>query len=640
MVKNSSIDELLSLCAEYDRPPFSFKFNTLNFPDHLTEFTVLESPPLPVKGGIKQVARYHSMTTGLTVSFEKFRYDQVPIVEWTLYFTNESDCETPVIENIQALDIAMSVSGRQPVLHHFTGSPTLSSDFEPHETPVVFGDAIYIASAAGRPSDINMPYFNIEDGQAGLFFTIGWPGQWATSFERVHHLENESILITAGQKKTHFKILPGECLRSPRIVLMAYQNGFINSQNVWRRWMREYNQPDFIWQRMKPQISACNGNYYEGLRTDAATELLFLRNYIRHDIRIDFWWQDAGWYPCEKSWWESGIWWECDPSRFPDGIREVSDYCHMNGMRTIVWFEPERVHPGTWLYENKPEWIMKTAENETGLLRIGNPECRKWIADKIGTFMKAQGIDIYRQDFNISPGAYWEHEDTPDRQGVAEIQHITGYLAFWDDLLEKNPGMYIDTCASGGKRLDVETLKRSVPLLRSDFTFNPESNQSQTYGLSFLIPYQGTGFLDIDEYGVRSLMLPELTLGADTRRDDIDDGLLRRLVDEWTKISDLMLQGDYYPLTGFSLLDTAWMAWQFMVPETGEGFVQVFRRANCLQDTAVHRLHGLDDQSTYCVENFDGGVQEIIGKTLMDEGLAVTIQTAPKALIFTIKKKP
>jgi hypothetical protein len=59
--------------------------------------------------------------------------------------------------------------------------------------------------------------------------------------------------------------------------------------------------------------------------------------------------------------------------------------------------------------------------------------------------MKAQGIDIYRQDFNMSPGAYWEHEDAPDRQGVAEIMHVTGYLAFWDDLLARTPGMYIDT---------------------------------------------------------------------------------------------------------------------------------------------------------------------------------------------------
>jgi hypothetical protein len=178
-----------------------------------------------------------------------------------------------------------------------------------------------------------------------------------------------------------------------------------------------------------------------------------------------------------------------------------------------------------------------------------------------------------------------------------------------------------------------------VPLLRSDFIFNPDSNQSQTYGLSFLVPYQGTGFLDVDEYGVRSLMLPELTLGADTRKEDIDYGLLRKLVDEWTKISGLMLQGDYYPLTGYSNLDTAWIAWQFMVPETGEGFVQAFRRENCLQETAVHRLRGLERKSTYQIENFDGGVQEISGETLMDKGLAITIRSAPKALIYSIKKK-
>ena len=73
---------------------------------------------------------------------------------------------------------------------------------------------------------------------------------------------------------------------------------------------------------------------------------------------------------------------------------------------------------------------------------------------------------------------------------MTENLHVQGYLAYWDALRRRHPGMLIDSCASGGRRNDIETLRRAVPLLRSDyqaFDGNPVyalGNQCQTYGLS------------------------------------------------------------------------------------------------------------------------------------------------------------
>ena len=108
----------------------------------------------------------------------------------------------------------------------------------------------------------------------------------------------------------------------------------------------------------------------------------------------------------------------------------------------------------------------------------------------------------------LTPCAYWRRNDAPDRQGITEIRHVTGYLAYWDALLQEHPNMLIDSCASGGRRNDLETLRRAVPLLRSDYIIEPVGNQCHTYALSFWMPFYGTGTGAIDPYLFRSVMCP------------------------------------------------------------------------------------------------------------------------------------
>ena len=146
--------------------------------------------------------------------------------------------------------------------------------------------------------------------------------------------------------------------------------------------MVEHNLPKLAGKPLRPIASACNGNHYPGIITRAEEEMHFLRRYLEERIVPDFWWEDAGWYRCgdEPNWGVTGTW-EVDTRRWPKGIRQVSDWCRERGIRTIVWFEPERVHPGTWLAENRPEWVL--GGKAGGLLDLGNEECRKWITDTI-----------------------------------------------------------------------------------------------------------------------------------------------------------------------------------------------------------------------------------------------------------------
>jgi hypothetical protein len=183
-----------------------------------------------------------------------------------------------------------------------------------------------------------------------------------------------------------------------------------------------------------------NGPYFPNLITSAAGEKEHLDRYLEESLKPDWWWNDAGWYVNNGNWHNTGTW-EGDTKRYPNGLRGLNDYAHAKGMQTIVWFEPERVTPSTWLADTHPEWILGGSNG--GLLNLGNPQAWNWLTNHVDKFLTEQGIDHYRQDFNLDPLSYWRKNDTEDRQGITEIKHVTGHLAFWDELRRRHPDMLI-----------------------------------------------------------------------------------------------------------------------------------------------------------------------------------------------------
>jgi alpha-galactosidase len=254
---------------------------------------------------------------------------------------------------------------------------------------------------------------------------------------------------------------------------------------------------------------------------------------------------------------------------------------------------------------------------------------------------------LYRQDFNMGPLNYWRKNDVADRQGMTENLHVQGYLAYWDELLRRHPGMLIDSCSGGGRRNDVETLRRAVPLLRSDyqaFDGNPvyaPGNQCHTYGLSSWIPFYGQGVYYSPQqyvYCVRSHMCPSFCVCVDVRKPGIDWKLYRKLIGQWREVADAFL-GDYYPLTPYSLGEDCWIAWQFDQAEQGKGAIQVFRRTKSAETKKSLRLKGLEAEATYEVRNLDGGAAvRASGKELMDAGLAVELTEQPGSAVLVYRK--
>jgi alpha-galactosidase len=625
--------KLLSSLADAGGPPFSFLY------DGQPSATLLADwPRKHEQEAIDAKRTRHTVTwtdpkTGLAVRLAGVEYSDFATVEWTVYFRNGGTKDTPILSDIQAADVHLVRDGKgEFVLNHNAGSQASPDDYRPLRTPLHAGSTMRLGSSGGRGSDGVWPYFNVDWGSGGAILAVGWPGQWNGSFARD---ADAGLRFRAGQEQTHFKLLPGEEVRGPLMVVQLYRGDRLRGQNLWRRWMVAHNVPRLNGELPPPLMPAGSSNQCNEMQNaNEANQKQFIDGYLDNGVKIDFWWMDAGWYINGTNWPNVGTW-EVDLKRFPGGLRAVTDHAHAKGVRALVWFEPERVTPGTWLYDKHPEWLLGKGDGQK-LLDLGNDEARKWLVDHIDKTMTEQGIDIYRQDFNMAPLGYWRANDAPDRQGITEIKHVTGYLAFWDELRRRHPGLLIDTCASGGRRNDLETLRRSVPLHKSDMEYpNLTSKQTQLYGLAAWSPYFGAPVYPadrVDVYGFRSGMAPMTGLGYDTRKKDYDFALMRKLVAEWKQVSP-NYYGDFYPLTGWSVEPDVWMAWQFDRPEAGQGVVQAFRRPQSCYETARFKLRGLDPVATYDLKDFDKeGTTKVAGKDLMEKGLLMEIGKAPSAV--------
>jgi len=621
--------------------PYSFVCGGKAGRDLLDEWRFKETEDQLDANRVQRTQTWTDPATGLEMKCISVTYQDFPTVEWTLYFKNTGKADTPILSDIHALDISLPRSTpAEFVMHRIKGDNCTPDSYQPLTETLAAGETKRIAPAGGRPTSVEFPGFNIEHSGGGVIIAVSWAGQWSANFVRD---DASGLHITAGQELTHFTLHPGEAVRSPMMVMQFYEGDWLRAQNVWRRWMIRHNMPRPGGKPVRPICSTCSCGFFPGMRSSVENDKLFCDKFLAEGLTFDCWWTDAGWYICDPVWSQTGTW-EPDPQRYPKGLAELSDYVHQRGMKHIVWFEPERVDPGTWLAKEHPEWLLSADPNCVPddqpyakywwLLNLSDPECLKWLTNHFDKLITEQHVDIYRQDFNINPLWHWRIHEPKDRQGITENHHVTAYFAFWDELRKRHPGMLIDSCASGGRRNDLETLRRAVPLLRSDYQSDSIGNQCHTYGLSLWIPYSGTGEVPPDTlYRQHSILSASIAYGGDPRKD-LNYALLHKTADDWRAVADCFL-GDYYPLTPWTLDHDKWIAFQFDKLEAGKGMVQIFRREQNPQNSFLMKLSGLDPKAIYQLEDLSSDWKgEYSGQELMEKGISILLaQPASDALI-------
>ena len=215
--------------------PFSFRYGDRPSSDLLRTWEFERSSRRVDDHRSEHTLTYTDPKTGLVVRCVAVEYHDFPAVEWTLYFKNTGSTPTPILENIQALDTRLERNAEgEFILHHNKGSQATPTDYQPYETKLERKAQKRLSAAGGRPTNTDLCYFNVEWPGEGVIIALGWPGQWAAQFTRD---EGNGLQIRAGQELTHFKLLPGEEVRSPLVAMLFWKGDWIGAQNLWRRWM-------------------------------------------------------------------------------------------------------------------------------------------------------------------------------------------------------------------------------------------------------------------------------------------------------------------------------------------------------------------------------------------------------------------
>lgn len=605
-----------------ETPPVSFTYGGKAFAEDMASWQKDVQT-----GELECTVTYTHRETGLSVILCYRVFDDSSAVEWTTRITNHGNQNSLVIENLKTLSIGFSTKGNTK-LFYTAGGEDNETAFVPTTLSMKNGDRFTLSSKGGRSSSGTMPYFNLYTAKdKGYIGAIGWSGQWSLDAKK----NDGMVSIEAGMTETAFYLEAGESVMAPSSLLLPWEGEAQDGHNDLRRHMLCYHT--LTMENGELPLGPISYGVWGGEGADSLISQV--KAVTNRKLGYDILWIDAGWNgdgtkisqnTFDSAWSENVGTWDDIDSLYPNGLREVSDYVHENGMGMLLWFEPERAFQGTELVTEHPEWFLG-AGSTNAIFNLGNEEARVWLTDYIAGLIRQYGVDIYRQDFNIDPLSYWQAADGDGRRGITEMKYIEGLYKFWDGLLEKCPGLIIDNCASGGRRLDFELLSRSVALFRSDYvcytnTATAEANQMQIYGVNFWLPLTGTSSMGrTDSYHFRS------TYGFSMQTPNIISKHQEQLVlnQEFQKVR-MYFYGDYYPLTECTTDETGWFAYQMHRSDWDAGFVCAFRRLRAENDQLTVKLSGLKKEETYRVTVSDTGeVFTATGEDLMRSGLTVTI---------------
>jgi alpha-galactosidase len=131
-----------------------------------------------------------------------------------------------------------------------------------------------------------------------------------------------------------------------------------------------------------------------------------------------------------------------------------------------------------------PEYLLPSSTiHRYDIVDYSEEEVMQFMLDYIGDILEDAGAEWLRVDFTGSLGEKWKLKDATlgdNRVGITEINYVTNLYRLYDGLKERIPGLMIDNCASGGRRIDLETATRAVNLWRSDTGCFPEHENFAT----------------------------------------------------------------------------------------------------------------------------------------------------------------
>ncbi|MEN1975175.1 alpha-galactosidase [Cellulomonas sp. P4] len=285
----------------------------------------------------------------------------------------------------------------------------------------------------------------------------------ADAVYRVDALPEAPTVLGAGVllRPGEVRLAPGERLRTPDVVFVWSDAGL-----------------DGLGDRLHASLRARPGHP----RGDRPVTLnTWEAVYFRHDlpaltrlaevaaeVGVERFVLDDGWFHGRRDdrrglgdWWtDAGVW--------PDGLAPLARVVHGLGMELGLWVEPEMVNPDSDLARAHPDWLLHPAGapgrtwRHQHVLDVARPEVAAYLLEAISAVVTASGVGYLKWDQNRDL-----LEAVHDgRAGV--VRHTEAVYALIDAVRERHPGLEVESCASGGARVDLGILERTDRVWASD----------------------------------------------------------------------------------------------------------------------------------------------------------------------------
>lgn len=659
--------------------PFAFQYNGAPSVTLLPQWQ-FASNHTSLPNGALTTYTYTDPATHLRLTADVRTFTDAPgTVDWVLHLTNQGSTDTPVIDNLLPLHWSTPLAGADVLIRHAAGSLARADDFRPLEEHFGKGGSDHLESQNGDSSSgDSLPFFNLQFGNHGLIGAVGWTGNWKADFTATP--DGQQLNLAAGMKRTHFVLHPGEDVRTPRIVLMSWQATQIatqpagtwqDAQNAWRRLLFTHYTPQVDGKAMRgPILFGSWGS------EPIAQKMAYIDWIHQHAIPVTLYAVDAGWYGQSigaesdptNPWYKNRGDWYPSPLYYPQGLKPLGDLLKADSLGFSLWLEPETSVVGKQIIREHPDWFLRTdhpqftqgaPSPDVALANLGNPAALAGITQLVSNLITNSGMTWLRQDFNIPPERYWQLADTPDRIGITEMEHIAGLYRMWDTLLAEHPGLHIDNCASGGRRLDIEMMSRSFVVWRTDYgPTDTLAEQAQTEALAPWVP-ENMGFESFSSqqpwtkpgpYSTpANIYLMRLAYNAGYGVTPGATGVnnaawvqwIQQALQEYRDVQPF-LYADFYPLLPYSLAGETWAAWQWNRPDHGDGLVVVLRRPGSPFPSMKLALHHLDPQRRYTVEvrsTYEHGpIKTMTGNDLSQ--MLIDLEQAPSSALIFYRRLP
>jgi len=186
--------------------------------------------------------------------------------------------------------------------------------------------------------------------------------------------------------------------------------------------------------------------------------------------------------------------WTVDEEVWPNGLAPLVDHVIGLGMEFGLWFEPEMVNEESELARAHPEWIMQTGgrlplrARHQQVLNLGIPEAFDHILERMTSILAEYDIAYIKWDHNrdLIDAGTWP-------TGIAGVHEQTlATYRLMDELKLRFPGLEIESCSSGGARVDLGVLERTDRVWVSD-CIDPLDRQQMNRWTMQLLPAELLG---------------------------------------------------------------------------------------------------------------------------------------------------